>query len=421
MTKLLRILTGVHAGAEVRLAVGAHRIGTDDDADIRISDWRGEDIVLSVDESGLVRVRRLAPVAAPVDDGAQDGAAPGTERAPASDEEPGTVILIDFVPMQFGDTVICVGSLEGPWPGDLDLLSTLLVKPDETRRAADRSRRRRIAGIVSACAMLGAVIVIGAVMLTTVVSRAALPHNANELAQRVNLALGAAHLQELHAQARGSTVVVTGMVATPEEDIQARNVLARVAPDGIVRHYDVAQNDVRTIADSLGIAGVSVTYAGHGAFAVSGKVANPDDVKSALDRMRHDLSDNVKTLRVAVTQQENVLPSVPSFSLLMSSDDVRYAETPDGVKHIYTVPEAAAASDAAVSGAVAATGAAPGANAASDSSAAAAVAASAASASTVVASGAARGVMQPVMNDPAAQPASAPPATKTTAYLPLPK
>jgi|GEM_PF-1054494 len=470
MTKLLRILTGVHAGAELRLSAGIHRIGADDDADIRISDWRGDDVSLFVDASGVVSARRILPVdalaqgepgidrAPDPDTGANsstrihadrdnDGEQ-GARHAAQNDDEPGTVILLDFVPMQFGDTVICIGSDDAAWPSDLDLLSTLLVKPDQTRRAAERSRRRKMTGVVSACAMLGAVLVIGSVMLTTAVSRAALPRDAGDLAQRVNLELAAAHMRELHAQVRGSTVTVSGMVATADEDTQVRKMLMRISPDRIVRHYDIAQNDVRNIADSLAMQGLKVTYAGRGVFEISGKAANPHDVEAAVARMRHDLSDNVKNVRVSVAQAEDALPSALSFSFLMSSDDVRYGQTPDGVKHIYTVPEDPASSAAVAANGLAGTSASGAANNAANITANGAANLAANSAATpdtsaadstgqapgvhsmtpapadgpgLVRSGAARGVMQPVEDIPATRPSPATRSANTTAYLPLPK
>ncbi|WP_025597658.1 secretion protein [Burkholderia sp. WSM2230] len=449
MTKLLRILTGVHAGAELRLSAGTHRIGADDDADIRISDWRGDDVSLVVDASGVVSARRMLPVVALAQDEpdadensktdthtrSRNDGNQGAGHAAQDDDEPGTVILLEFVPMQFGDTVICIGSDDAAWPSDLDLLSTLLVKPDETRRAAERSRRRKMTGIVSGCAMLGAVLVIGSVMLTTAVSRAALPRDAGDLAQRVNLELAAAHMKELHAQVRGSTVIVSGMVATADEDAQVRKMLMRISPNRIVRHYDIAQNDVRNIADSLAMQGLKVLYTGRGIFEISGKAANPREVEAAVARMRHDLSDNVKNVRVSVAQAEDTLPSAPSFSFLMSSDDVRYGQTPDGVKHIYTVPEDPASSTSAAANGLAAAGA----NSTADSTAnlaansAATIDTSApgsigagsampapADGPTIVGSGAARGVMQPVENIPATPPSPAR-AANTTAYLPLPK
>ncbi|UIF88520.1 hypothetical protein [Cupriavidus sp. UYPR2.512] len=390
MTKLLRILTGVHAGAELRLAVGTHRIGADDDADIHISDWCGNYVSLAVHEHapGMVHVAVI---------GSDSSGAHEASKA-AQKNQPGTVILLDFVPMQFGCTVICIGPAAAPWPSDLELLSTLLVRPDETRCASERSRRG-MEGVVFACAMLSAVLVIGSGMLTSAVSRDALQHDAGDIAQRVNLTLAAAHMKELHAQARGSTVTVTGMVGTPAEDSQVRKLLMRVSSSGIVRHYDISQNDVRNIAESLGTQGLKVVYAGHGEFEVSGAAANPRDVESAVARMRHDLSDNVKNVRVRVAQAEDSQSSMPSFSFLMSSDDVRYALTPDGVKHIYARPEV------------------PVASALND--------ASALSGSNVdnTANELARApiVRQPVEDIPATPPSPATREAKTTAYLPLPK
>ncbi|MEX3762213.1 secretion protein [Paraburkholderia phenoliruptrix] len=437
MTKLLRILTGVHAGAELRLGAGVHRIGADDDADIRISDWRGDEVSLVVDAGGVVSARRSKPVMAASEGEVESGFAANESirhdsnaaktddmRASEGDDEPGTVILLEFVPMQFGDTVICIGSDDAAWPSDLDLLSTLLVKPDETRRAAERSRRRRMTGIVSACAMLGALLVIGSVMLTTAVSRAALPRDAGDLAQRVNLELAAAHLKELHAQARGSTVTVSGMVATADEDTQVRKMLMRMSPNRIARHYDIAQNDVRNIADSLAMEGLKVAYTGRGTFEISGKAANPHDVEAAVARMRHDLSDNVKDVRVRVAQAEDAMPSAPSFSFLMSSDDVRYGQTPDGVKHIYTLPENPAAPAAAAANTPADThgNAEAAAKSSAEQTAGAGLAnETLAAGSQIVTSGAARGVMQPVEDIPATPPSPAARAANTTAYLPLPK
>lgn len=359
--KLLRILTGVHAGAELHLSAGIHRIGADDDADIRISDWSGADVLLTVDESGIVSAQRLLPESQPViaNDANEAALADGSPPSvPDEDDavetlDPGTVLLIDFVPMRFDDTVLCVGASGALWPSDLELLSTLLVKPDQARREAERSRQRKLVGAVLACTMLGAVVVVGCVLLTTVVSRAALPRDAGDLAQQVNIALKAAHMNELHARTQGNNVVVSGMVPTTEDDAAVRKTLARFSPKAIQRRYDIAQNDASDIEDALGMQGIHVTYAGNGAFDITGKAATPADVDAALVRIRRDLSTNVKQLRVQVAQSSDGAPPSQSFSELMSSDDVRYAETPDGVKHIYAEPDAAVASASDAAAAVA--------------------------------------------------------------------
>ena len=346
--KLLRILTGVHAGAQLQLTPGTHRIGADDDADIRLADWRGADTLLHVDASGVVSAQRLAPGYGAAQEtqhaeGAQQ--ASGAPRSPAAQEE--VVLLVDFVPMQFDDTILCVGADDAAWPSDLDLLSTLLTRPAEARFAAERKKRHRYVGAVAACFALGAVIVAVSLLTTTQMSRAALPHNADDRAQRVGEALAAAHVSGLHAHALGNTVVVTGMVATPADDQAVRTLLDRISENGISRNYDVAQNDARSIEDSLGIAGAHVEYQGGGTFAVTGKVSSRTDLDAALARVRADLDGNVKGIVVQASESAGTVdaPNEASYSEMISSDDVKYAETPDGVKHIYAVDPPAGASD----------------------------------------------------------------------------
>jgi type III secretion protein D len=98
---------------------------------------------------------------------------------------------------------------------------------------------------------------------------------------------------------------------------------------------------------------------------------------------------------------------------------VRYGQTPDGVKHIYTLPEEPASSAAAAGNDAGNDASDAQKNASSDET-------SANNGPAIIASGAARGVMQPVEDIPATPPSPAPrAANKTaankTAYLPLPK
>ncbi len=263
------------------------------------------------------------------------------------------------------------------WPSDLDLLSMLLTRPAEARFAAERKKRRRYVGAVVACFVLGIVIVAGSLLTTTQMSRAALPRNADDRAQRVSEALAAAHVSGLQARAVGNTVVVTGMVTSPADDDAVRNLLARISTTGISRNYDVAQNDARSIEDSLGVAGAHVRYLGDGNFAVTGAVSSRADLDAALARVRADLDPNVKNVVVEAAENTGIAaanPAAASYSEMISSDDVRYAQTPDGVKHIYAVDPPASDSDAAAvanaaSGAGGASGAAvANANAAAQSS-----------------------------------------------------
>ncbi len=327
--KLLRILTGVHAGAQLQLAPGTHRIGADDDADIRLTDWRGAHALLHVDASGVVSAQRVA------------------RDAQATPEE--VVLLIDFAPMQFDETILCIGLEDAQWPSDLELLSMLLTRPAETRVVDEHKKRRRYVGAAVACCTIGAVIVAGSLMTTMQMSRgAALPNTAEERARSITAALAAAHVSGLRAQAQGGNVAVTGMLSNPNDDQTVRSILNRLSPAGVSRNYDVAQDQARSIEDALGVPGAHVRYLGAGEFAVAGTVKSLADLDIALARVRADLDSNVKTITVQATElsksKEQQAAEAVAYSEMISSNGVRYAQTPDGVKHIYATDSAAAES-----------------------------------------------------------------------------
>lgn len=346
--KLLRILTGIHAGAEVRLTEGSHRIGSDDEAEIRISDWLGADVVLDVDASGLVRATRNTSEAAPSEGQDQDETI-----------DPGTVVMLDFVPMQFDESVLCIGDEEMEWPSDLALLATLLQKPVEEERAAElatreamRAKRRRMAGIVSACAVLGTVAVIGTFMLTTSDSRAALAPSTPDLLGRLNRSLDSAHLTELHASSGAQgRIVVSGMVPGSSEDYAVRRIIDTLPPGGrerVLRQYGIADNTARSVEDALQIEGAHVRYEGHGTFVVGGRVASLAALQGAVARVKPDLDKSVRQLRIEASDGGEAAPAAAAssvYSALLSADGLRYAQTPDGVKHIYVNEDEQAATD----------------------------------------------------------------------------
>ncbi len=342
--KLLRILTGTHAGAQLQLAPGAHRIGTDDAADIRLTDWRGADLWLTVGDTGVVSAQMVA--AASSDTAAQ--AAVGSNPASGPLE---TILLVDYVPMQFDGTILCVGEEDGAWPSDYELLQTLLVKP----AAKAAPLQRRYLGIAAACFCVGAVIVTLSVLSTAQMSRAALPPNADDNAHRVTDALAAARIEGLTAHAVGDTVVVTGMLDSSADDAAVRQLLRRLAITQVAAQYDVAPQVARSIEDSLGVAGARVQYSGGGRFVIKGSVGSKMTLDSAIARIRADLDPNVKDLVADVSESAGNASAADAtaYSEMISSDGVQYAQTPDGVKHIYASdpPEAAVAASGADTGA----------------------------------------------------------------------
>ncbi|MDR5759442.1 type III secretion system protein [Caballeronia sp. LZ035] len=341
--KLLRILTGHHAGAQVVLTPGAHRIGRDDDADIQLTDWRGPDVLLSMDESGATCSERIEAGTATLD--------------------PCRTWMIDFVPMQFDETVVCIGWADATWPSDLALLSTLLNGPSEPGASEDAAaaggtrsqQRRRYASIAVACAAVGVAAVGISFALTTNVSRAAIAPPDVQMEQKLERALAEAHLNELHVAPDGTAgddgaprVIATGMVRSASDDYMARQVFERLKPGVVARRYGIADETARGIRDAIGIDGVEVKYDGQGVFTLSGTVADRQRVEQALARVKGDFGKRIRTIRMALTDvvQPAAAPKKGTYIALVSAGDVQYAQTPDGVKHIYTMPASEAHADA---------------------------------------------------------------------------
>jgi type III secretion protein D len=54
-----------------------------------------------------------------------------------------------------------------------------------------------------------------------------------------------------------------------------------------------------------------------------------------LARVKSDLDTNIKRIDVAVRERAAPIESAGDYTALIAIGDVRYVETPDGVKHLY--------------------------------------------------------------------------------------
>ena len=352
--KQLRILTGIHAGATAPLGPGLYRIDADDDADIRITDWTGPSAIVEVGDGDVVTVRRLAVQEAGVD--ASDEAPPDeTDKQDVEAErveDTAPIFMLDFLPMQFDQSVICIGPDDIEWPSDLALLSTLLkpAQPDDDQRGQQRSRRRTFVALGAACVALAVIACVSALSMTTRAKASMLPNDVAAM-ENVNREFAAAHLNELRASLDGhGGVLVRGLVANESESLAARRLLASITSPRVQAQYGIAEVIRRSIGESLPVAGISVRYDGNGVFAIAGKDVDMDALQQGVKRIRPDLPTNVKDIRIDATGAEQAdAPAGASYIAIVSSDTVRYAQTPDGVKHIFILDNDASASAPAAS------------------------------------------------------------------------
>ncbi len=311
--KRIRILTGAHAGAQIPLHAGTYRIGADEDCDICVSDWGDASLTLEIAGSGETHTR----------DAAQESAA--------------ATALRDFMPLSSGAAAVCVGPDDADWPSDLDLLSGMLAR-DVAGAGRERARLPlKSVGIVLASMMVASALVAGAIMFGTQNSEAISPlPNTNALAARLAGSLDEAGLRELSVAPAGNTVVVRGMVPTAGDDITARRIIDRVGGEPVRRNYDVAADDARNIEESLGMQGTHVAYLGGGVFRITGTVDSLTRFHQALADVQRDFDTNVK--RIEPDVRENPVPAASTdYTEMVAIGDVRYIETPDGVKHVYPV------------------------------------------------------------------------------------
>jgi type III secretion protein D len=121
--KQLRVLTGRHAGTQLMLSASMYRIDSSEQADIQLTDWQSEPLVLELQETDSVVTVTFTSQAA-------------DESQPAARE-----LLADFVPKRFGDVVLCVGPMHAQWPSDVELLE-LLMRPVVKAVEAVNDQRR---------------------------------------------------------------------------------------------------------------------------------------------------------------------------------------------------------------------------------------------------------------------------------------
>ncbi|KQV99295.1 HrpD5 family protein [Rhizobacter sp. Root1221] len=321
--KQLRILTGQHAGVYVELISTRYLISADDMADIQLLDWTSDPVILEVGPDDMISIAASSTQAGDT----PSGAAAGFE---------------DFMPKRFGDIVLCVGAAKAQWPSTIDLIERLSLPvlsdalPAAPQRAP-RSLKRRVLpvalGLVLVTAGFGAAVA----NLNQNAREAALATGQNNgtaepLKVRIDRALAEMSIGGLEVVQGADGVTVSGLLDGPSEAHALRRRLDAFAPERVVHAYASAPEIAQSIAESLSQPGLKVSYRGQGTFVVTGESANVERVRETAGRVANDLAPLVRHIEVAATAAPPA--DLKSLSALMTSDELQYVQTRDGVKHL---------------------------------------------------------------------------------------
>lgn len=330
MTKEIRLLTGRHAGARVKLNAMPTVIGNGEDADIQISDW---------DQPTMRLIRR--------DD--------GKLIIVAGDEAIDTIAMDDFKPHRFGNVVLCVGDTDAEWPSDIKLLETLLLPPPSPSPAATtmstvHTDHQELAGPAERAAGTGArrgihaAVVAGIALMAIGCAGIALPavlHPRGKSALETSVppptaatlqrVLDRLHASDVTVTQIGARFAVVGVVPDSAHDAPVRTALEAVAPGKIVWRLGCADQIARDLQESLHEPSLKVGYLGHGEFEVTGVARNATAVHETLDRMRTDLAPMVTRIdqRFALNDSFAAPTNVESA---LAVDALQYVEASDGTK-----------------------------------------------------------------------------------------
>ena len=304
MIKQIRILSGRHRGAALRLAAGSWRIGADDTASIHISDWRHAPVTLTIGEDGRICWT----------------GADGDTAVPVAEHQ---TIEFDDIALSIGDPDQVVATA----PADVAALPVA--------EAATPSRN----GLTRWLA-LGAVAVPAAMLSTALLAMQ--PAHVSPAAPRLEslrrqmpgllAGIGQAGLQ---VSEQNGLIVVQGVVRNSADAIAVRDLLSRTAQDKAIAHLAIVNEVIASITESLREPTLNASYAGDGRFIVTGTTRDSGVVRKHLTQLAADLGPAVRQLEARVTE---VRPgwSVADSDSALDAGGLRYVQSLDGSKHFPT-------------------------------------------------------------------------------------
>ncbi|MEO5934314.1 MAG: hypothetical protein ABIQ08_12295, partial [Duganella sp.] len=255
MIKQIRILSGRHRGAALRLAAGSWRIGADDTASIHISDWRHAPVTLTIAEDGRICWT----------------GADGDTAVPVAEHQ---TIEFDDIALSIGDPDQVVATA----PADVAALPVAEAAAQPSRNGLTR------------WLALGAVAVPAAMLSTALLAMQ--PAHVSPAAPRLEslrrqmpgllAGIGQAGLQ---VSEQNGLIVVQGVVRNSADAIAVRDLLSRTAQDKAIAHLAIVNEVIASITESLREPTLNASYAGDGRFIVTGTTRDSGVVRKHLTQL----------------------------------------------------------------------------------------------------------------------------------------
>jgi len=322
MTKEIRLLTGRHAGARIKLNPTHTHIGNGDEADIQISDWNLPTMELNHYDDGRMSI-----------------------ADPAANSE--AVMLDDFVPRRFGDIVLCIGDAQAAWPSDIALLETVLAPastplpvqsaaPTSVPQPVSVSRKRRgvrtaglagVALLAIGCAGIALPAVLHPRMDGSMHNETPHPTVDTLTSELQRLQLG-----DVQVKRADGRFEIAGVVPDSASETTARNTLEAVAPGKLLWRIGCVDQITRDLQESLHDPALQVRYLGKRVFAVAGVAKNAGAVRETLDQLSGDLAPMLTRIAPQFTPDDRMAPPSDVESLL-AVGNLQYVESSDGTKH----------------------------------------------------------------------------------------
>ena len=314
----LRILTGRHAGARVILDTTHYLISSQIDADLQITDWSCEPIILE-NHDATVQYHSVED---------------------KNSKKRNTLAFLQ--PKRFGMVVLCVGSADEPWPDEIALLEAVF-RPEkalpknpsssqETQSASTPLRKkihqRRLHWIAAATLCLA----ISGAWYGWLETHAAAPQDPRMLLDRFRTELLEMEQPNVQTRLDGTDIVVSGMVNNHSDRVRIQHWIAKHPWQWRV-HLAEADSIAQAIYEALGEKALSVDYIQNGVFRISGNTRHGQAIRQRIAQLTNDFAGQVSSIQTAIHDIDPYRELPHNYDSALADHSLYYVETPDGTKH----------------------------------------------------------------------------------------